>query len=103
MNKRRGKLISFFKSIVGFNLLLVFYLSIIIVLKSTVVAVTLSGILKAKQKLGVVFKFDKHDIIDFTKFSKMTTCALLRSKFRKVVVDPLFWGQKNCKGLLFYV
>ena len=101
MNKRRGKLISFFESIVGFNLLLVFYLSIIIVLKSTVVAVTLSGILKAKQKLEVTFNIDKQDVIDFMKYSKMTTCALLRSKFRKVVVDPLFWGQKNCKGLIF--
>ena len=26
----------------------------------------------------------------------------LRSKFIKVVVDPLFFGQKNYKGLLFY-
>ena len=37
-------------------------------------AVGLSGILKAKQKLGVTFNFDKQDVIDFTKFSKMTMC-----------------------------
>ena len=39
-----------------------------------VVAVGSSGILKAKQKLGVTFNFDKQDVIDFTKFSKMTKC-----------------------------
>ena len=36
------------------------------------VAVGSPGILKAKQKLGVTFNFDKQDVIDFTKFSKMT-------------------------------
>ena len=36
-------------------------------------AVTSSGILKAKQKLGVTFN-DKQDVIDFKKFSKMTMC-----------------------------
>ena len=41
-------------------------------------AVTSSGILKAKQKLGV------------------------RSKFIQVVIDPLFFRQKNYKGLLLY-
>ena len=35
-------------------------------------AVTLSEILKAKQKLGVTFNFDKQEVIDFTKLSKMT-------------------------------
>ena len=35
-----------------------------------------SGILKAKQKLGVTFNFDKQDVIDFTKFSKMTMCRV---------------------------
>ena len=40
----------------------------------TVVAVGSSGILKAKQKLGVTFNFAKQDVIDFTKFSKMTMC-----------------------------
>ena len=39
-----------------------------------IVAVGSSGILKAKQKLGVTFDFDKQDVIDFTKFSKMTMC-----------------------------
>ena len=38
------------------------------------VAVTSSGIFKAKQKLAVTFNSDKHDVIDFTKFSKMTMC-----------------------------
>ena len=37
-------------------------------------AVGLSGILKGKQNLGVTFNFDKQDVIDFTKFSKMTMC-----------------------------
>ena len=37
-------------------------------------AVTSSGNLKAKQKLGVTFNFDEQDVIDFTKFSKMTIC-----------------------------
>ena len=36
----------------------------------TLVAVTSSGILKAKQKLGVTF-----NSIDFTKFSKLTMCS----------------------------
>ena len=36
--------------------------------------VTSSGILKAKQKLGVNFDLDKEDFINFTKFSKMTMC-----------------------------
>ena len=43
-------------------------------LYSLLVAVGFSGILKAKQKLGVTFNFDKQDVIDFTKFSKMTMC-----------------------------
>ena len=37
-------------------------------------AVGLSEILKGKQKLGVTFNFDKQDVIDLTKFSKMTMC-----------------------------
>ena len=37
-------------------------------------AVRLSGISKGKKKLGVTFNFDKQDVIDFTKFSKMTMC-----------------------------
>ena len=41
---------------------------------SVIVAVGSSGILKANQKLGVTFNFDKQDVIDFMKFSKMTMC-----------------------------
>ena len=37
-------------------------------------AVGSSGILKVKQKLGVTFNVNKQDVIDFTKFSKMTMC-----------------------------
>ena len=39
-----------------------------------IIAVGSSGILKAKPKLGVTFNFDKQDVIDFAKFSKMTMC-----------------------------
>ena len=38
-------------------------------------AATLSGILKAKQKLGVTFNSDKLGGIDFTKFSKLSMCS----------------------------
>ena len=38
-------------------------------------AATSSGILKAKQKLGVTFNSDKLGGIDFTKFSKLTMCS----------------------------
>ena len=41
---------------------------------SSLVAVKTSWILKAKQTLGVTFNFDKQDVIDFMKFSKMTMC-----------------------------
>ena len=41
----------------------------------TLVAVGSSGILKGKQKLGVIFNSDKLGGIDFTKFSKLTTCS----------------------------
>ena len=37
-------------------------------------AVGSSGILKGKQKVGITFNFDKQDVIDFTKISKMTIC-----------------------------
>ena len=39
------------------------------------VAVGSSGILKGKQKLGVIFNSDKLGGIDFTKFSKLTMCS----------------------------
>ena len=38
-------------------------------------AVTLSGILKAKQKLGRTFNSDKLGGIAFTKISKLTMCS----------------------------
>ena len=38
-------------------------------------AATSSGILKAKQKLGVTFNSDKLGGIDFTKFSKLSICS----------------------------
>ena len=34
----------------------------------------LSGIAVGKQKLGGTFNFDKQDVIDFTKISKLTMC-----------------------------
>ena len=34
-----------------------------------------SGILKAKQKLGVTYNSDKLGGIDFTKFSKLSMCS----------------------------
>jgi hypothetical protein len=40
--------------------------------RAPIVAVTLSGILKAKQKLGITFNSDKLGGIDFTKFPKLT-------------------------------
>jgi hypothetical protein len=46
-------------------------------------AVTLSGILKANQKLGVTFNFDKQDIVDLTKFSKMTMCRASEANSEK--------------------
>ena len=39
------------------------------------VAVTSSGILKVKQKLGITFDSGKLGSIDFTKFSKLTMCS----------------------------
>ena len=39
-----------------------------------IVAVTLSGIAFMNQKLGVTLKYDKQDVIDFTKISKPTMC-----------------------------
>ena len=39
-----------------------------------IVTVTLSGIAFEKKKLGVTLKYDKQDVIDFTKISKLTMC-----------------------------
>ena len=67
------------------------------------VAVRSSGILKGKQKLGITFNFDKQDIIDFTKFSKMTMqCAGPQKQIHKSSRRSFVFGQKNYKGLLFY-
>ena len=46
-------------------------------------AVGLSGILKVKQKLGVTFNFDKQDVINFMKFSKMTMCRASEANSEK--------------------
>ena len=46
-------------------------------------AVTSSGILKAKQKLGATFNFDKQDVIDLTKISKMTMCRASEANSEK--------------------
>ena len=45
--------------------------------------VTSSRILKAKQKLGVTFNFDKQDVIDLTKISKMTMCRASEANSEK--------------------
>ena len=50
---------------------------------SIVVAVTLSGILKVKLKLGVTFNFNKQDFIDLTKFSKITMCRASEANSEK--------------------
>ena len=52
--------------------------------KYLVDAVGLSRILKAKQKLGVTFNFDKQDIIDLTKMSKMTMCRASEANSEKL-------------------
>ena len=51
--------------------------------KFILVAVRLSGILKAKKKLGVTFNFDKQNIIDLTKCSKMTMCRTSKATSEK--------------------
>ena len=71
---------------------------------SLLVAVTSSGILKAKQKLGVTFNFDKQESARrhwFNEIFKNDNVQGLRSKFRKIVVDPLFFGQRIIKGCFF--
>ena len=50
---------------------------------STLDAVMSSGILKAQQKLGVTFNFDKQDVIDLTKISKMTMCRASEANSEK--------------------
>ena len=55
----------------------------ILVVTYMIDAVTSSEILKAKQKLGVTFNFDKQDVIDFMKFSKMTMCRASEANSEK--------------------
>ena len=55
-------------------------------------AVTSSGILKAKQKLGLTFNFDKQDVIDLMNFSKMTMCRASESNSKKY---SIVFGQKK--------
>ena len=62
-------------------------------------AVTSSGILKAKQKLGVTFNFDKQDVIDLMKFSKM---AGPQKQIQKISHRSFVFWVKNYKGLFFY-
>ena len=63
-------------------------------------AVTSSGFLKALQKLGVTFNFDKQDIIDLTKFSKMTMCRASEANQKNSHRSFVFWA-KHCKGAVF--
>ena len=51
------------------------FIAIVVQDMYNLVAVTLSGILKAKQKLGITFNSDKLGGIDFTKFSELTKCS----------------------------
>ena len=46
-------------------------------------AVTSLGILKAKQKLGVTFDYNKQNVLDLTKFSKMTMCGASEANSEK--------------------
>ena len=52
-----------------------YYLSTSIYIYYIVVTARSSGILKAKQKLGVTFNSDKLGGIDFTNFSKLSMCS----------------------------
>ena len=61
------------------------------------VAVGSSGILKLKQKQGVTFNFNKQDVIDFMRFSKMTICRTSEANSEK----KLFLGKNNIKGCFF--
>ena len=46
-------------------------------------AVGSSEILKAKHKLGVTFNFDKQDVVDLMKISKMTMCRASEANSEK--------------------
>jgi hypothetical protein len=51
------------------------YLYVQLHILNILVVIMLSGILFAKQKLGVIFISDKQEVIDFTKFKKITMCS----------------------------
>ena len=69
----------------------------LILLSHLLVAVGSTGILKAKQKVGVTFNFGKQDIIDFTKFSKMTMCraSLPQKQIKKSSHGSFVLGAKK--------
>ena len=46
-------------------------------------AVGSSEILKGKKNLGVTFNFDKQDVIDLTKISKMIMCRASEANSEK--------------------
>ena len=55
-------------------------------------AVTSSGILKAKQKLGIIFNSDKLGGIDFTKFSKLSMCSAGAGRCWPVLAGTMAWA-----------
>jgi len=57
-----------------------------------------SRILKAKQKLVVTFNFDKQEVIDLTKFSKMTMCRASEANQESSPRSFVFWAKKNIKA-----
>ena len=67
----------------------------------TAVAVMLSGILFAEQKLGVTFDSDKQDVNDFTIFSNILAMCHVRLKVDKCILviladQPGPNGQLSC-------
>ena len=68
---------------ITFNATSLYILSIFMPTIYLLDAVMSSEILKAKQKLGVTFNFDKQDIIDLTKISKMTMCRASEANSEK--------------------
>ena len=55
----------------------------------------LSGILKAKQKLGVTFNSDKLGNTNLTKFSKLTMCMCGKMQLAKTFYPQLVTFKKN--------
>ena len=69
---------------------------------NTLVAITLSGILFAKQKLGVTFNSDKQDVI-FEMFKNDNLCAGPQKQIYKSnnKSSHCFLGKKFIKGCFF--